>query len=331
MVFLDSSVNLGELTTNYNFIEVDFKYVNKDRNSLSISNIESGCFCNRVHEVSEIVMPGDTGLIRVHYYPKRVNGPFSEEIIVNFNEIDRDFKIKFFGTRNVEINADQIFPRRFAKLGLNMTYIALGSIPQSGSVTDTIRIFNFDEDPMDLKLVDGPTNIEIGVYPATLMPNQEGIIVYTYTAADTTIWGEHFNSVLLQIDSEEPWGNVLTFSAFITDDFSKVKEKYPKINVKNDHLDFGVINEGETYLATFEFTNSGNDVLIIRNVRATCGCTVVMMPVKVYNPGQKGEIQVEFRSKGYPGKQIKMLELVTNDKDNAIVTLTLSGIVEVVN
>jgi hypothetical protein len=77
-------------------------------------------------------------------------------------------------------------------------------------------------------------------------------------------------------------------------------------------FDFGTVEEGEKVKHTYKFKNTGNEPLIIASAKGSCGCTVPKWPSDPIAPGQTGVIDVEFDSKGKPGKQTKRVTVTAN-------------------
>ncbi|MDW5287804.1 DUF1573 domain-containing protein [Formosa sp. PL04] len=67
-----------------------------------------------------------------------------------------------------------------------------------------------------------------------------------------------------------------------------------KIEFKSDTIDYGTIDKGANGVRVFEFTNTGNEPLIISNVTSSCGCTVPKKPEEPIMPGKTGEISVKY-------------------------------------
>jgi hypothetical protein len=101
------------------------------------------------------------------------------------------------------------------------------------------------------------------------------------------------------------------------------------IKFKNTTVDFGEVSSGKIVDIAFEFENAGNDVLLIKNVVPSCGCTTADLAKKEYQPGEKGTIASKFNTSGYNGKVIKTITVTSNDGDAAETRLTLSGTVMV--
>ena len=76
--------------------------------------------------------------------------------------------------------------------------------------------------------------------------------------------------------------------------------------------DFGVMDEGDVVVHTFEFTNTGAEPLILDKCKGSCGCTVPEWPREPIPVGGAGEIKVRFNSKNKPGVQNKTVTLTAN-------------------
>lgn len=102
-----------------------------------------------------------------------------------------------------------------------------------------------------------------------------------------------------------------------------------KVEFKEISRDFGRIKQGEVVSHEFTFRNSGNAVLVIKNVSTSCGCTAALVSRKEILPGQEGKLKVTFDSRGYAGKIIKYVYLESNDPKNPRQELTITAEVEV--
>jgi hypothetical protein len=103
----------------------------------------------------------------------------------------------------------------------------------------------------------------------------------------------------------------------------------PTTTVVYEHtdFDFGSVKEGEKVKHTFKFKNTGSEPLIISNAKGSCGCTVPKWPSEPVAPGATSQIDVEFDSKGKPGKQTKRVTVTANTVP-AQMFLNISGNVE---
>lgn len=101
----------------------------------------------------------------------------------------------------------------------------------------------------------------------------------------------------------------------------------PVMTFEETNWDFGTIQDGDVVKHTYTFTNTGKSPLIIQNATAQCGCTVPQWPREPIAPGQKGEIQVEFNSRGKAGVQSKSVTITANTEP-ANTMVMLKGVVE---
>lgn len=87
--------------------------------------------------------------------------------------------------------------------------------------------------------------------------------------------------------------------------------------------DFGTIKEaGGPVSHTFEFTNTGNEPLVIINVNASCGCTRPEYSKEPIKPGKKGKIKVTYNPAGRPGEFSKDVKIRTNGNKRPILKIT---------
>lgn len=66
-------------------------------------------------------------------------------------------------------------------------------------------------------------------------------------------------------------------------------------------IDYGKIAQGSEGKRVFEFTNVGEEPLIITRVSSSCGCTIPKKPEKPIMPGEKGKIEVSYDTKRLGG------------------------------
>jgi len=91
------------------------------------------------------------------------------------------------------------------------------------------------------------------------------------------------------------------------------QQKQASISFNETTYDFGRFKEELGKVShKFEFTNTGNQPLIIKNVRASCGCTTPEWTKTPVPPGGKGFIKVTYNAKNRPNKFHKTITVQTN-------------------
>ena len=89
------------------------------------------------------------------------------------------------------------------------------------------------------------------------------------------------------------------------------QEKKAAITFESDVVDYGEVEYGSDGIREFNFTNTGDDVLIIARVYSTCGCTVPEKPEDPIQPGKSGVIKVKYDTKR-PGPIRKTITVYSN-------------------
>lgn len=91
--------------------------------------------------------------------------------------------------------------------------------------------------------------------------------------------------------------------------------------------DFGDIPKGQKQKYVFEFTNTGNNPLVVSSATAGCGCTVPKKPEAPIAPGEKGQIEVEYNGSGNGkiSKNVTVLLNTTEGKDILNITANVQA------
>ena len=97
------------------------------------------------------------------------------------------------------------------------------------------------------------------------------------------------------------------------------------IQFENTIHDFGKISQGEVVSFTFFYENVGSANLIVKDVKASCGCTIPKWTKEPLSQGEKGKIVVTFDSSGRSGKQHKVITVSSNSSPNNIDRLTITA------
>lgn len=113
---------------------------------------------------------------------------------------------------------------------------------------------------------------------------------------------------------------VFTSTAQKTDTLSV---EVPEIVFKAIEIDYGVIARNSDGARIFEYTNTGKVPLIVSNVVASCGCTVVEWGKDPIKPGEKGSFKVKYNT-AIAGPFHKNVRVFSNAKTNPVV-LTIKG------
>lgn len=98
-----------------------------------------------------------------------------------------------------------------------------------------------------------------------------------------------------------------------------------KIEFKSEVIDYGTIEKGADGVRVFEFTNTGDEPLIISKVSSSCGCTIPKKPKDPIMPGETGEIEVKYDTKRV--NPIRKTITVMSNAETPTVALKIKGLV----
>lgn len=103
----------------------------------------------------------------------------------------------------------------------------------------------------------------------------------------------------------------------------------PKFQFKEESFDFGTVTDGAKVVHKYEFTNVGDQPLMIMKAEAGCNCTTVDWPKTPINPGKTGVMTVTFNSEGKVGPAMKEITIKSNavlpNKNMARYSIFLKG------
>lgn len=90
----------------------------------------------------------------------------------------------------------------------------------------------------------------------------------------------------------------------------------PELKFADTKKSFGFVKKGELVKLEFEFSNTGNQPLIITEARVECSCTTVDFPKQPIAPAQKAKVTVSFDTKSVYDRQDRIVEMVSNAKNS---------------
>lgn len=98
------------------------------------------------------------------------------------------------------------------------------------------------------------------------------------------------------------------------------------LKFKDTKKSFGIVKKGDVVKLKFEFTNVGNEPLLIFDVKAGCSCTQIEFPKTPILPNETSELIVIFDTKTVYDRQDRIVEVISNSKIN-IQKIRFKGIV----
>jgi hypothetical protein len=310
-----------------------FTFKNTGSAPLVITDVKPSCGCTSPEWSREPIAPGKTGFIKSAFDPANRPGVFNKTIKVMSNAENNTIILRIKGDVIArEKGVEDFYPITVGKVRLETNHLAFQKISYKTTKIDTIGVYNPGDAAVAISFQRVPKHITIKVDQVNLKPKAKGNIIVSYNAPAKDDWGFVIDRIPIVFDNSfDPSARDqnITISADIQDDFGNLSEadlaKAPKVEFVSKVFDFGTIKEGENKSSQFVFKNTGKSELIIRKVKASCGCTAVAPDDKVIAPGKESKIDVTFRSAGKKGKQNKSITVITNDPTNPEINLKVTG------
>jgi uncharacterized cupredoxin-like copper-binding protein len=224
---------------------------------------------------------------------------------------------------------EDIYPYVMGPIRVADSHLAFTKIEPGATKTEQLKLINTSEKPVMPEFLNVPSHLKVKVVPQTLNPGEAGVLVAEYDASKKDDWGFVVDQMFLIFDKVKDYKNRITVSASIEENFDAMsaaqKANAPVLNIADKNFDFGEIKSNKKVEHSFIVKNDGKSNLIIRKVKASCGCTAINPKKNVLVPGESTEIVTVFDPAGKSGRQNKSVTIITNDPVNSNVLLRISG------
>jgi len=307
-----------------------FEFVNTGGTDLIIQNVSASCGCTAPSWTREPVPPGGKGYVAATYNPAGRPGAFRKYVTVISNSNPGSVRLTIAGEvepkpRTIEDD----YRYAMGPMRLKSNHLAFGNLKNTASNEKSLEVINNSDEDVKVAFQKVPKHVSIKMVPAVLKAKQKGLIVATYNAPMRNDWGFVIDRMNLDINGTTDRTYSLVVSANIEEDFSALSEaelaNAPVLGVDDPEFKFGKITQGDKVEHTYVLSNSGKTDLVIRKVKASCGCTAVQPDKTVIAPGESVNIKTVFNSAGKVGNQNKTVTIITNDPKKSKMILWVKG------
>ncbi len=102
----------------------------------------------------------------------------------------------------------------------------------------------------------------------------------------------------------------------------------PRLKVlEGTKIDFGRMDRGAVVQKKVSLKNVGNQVLVIGDVAASCGCTGTVVSEHQIQPGETGSVLITFNSKNFSGPIHKTVTINSNAAKEPQTVIEFTGLV----
>jgi len=323
--------DFGKITQEDGFATVTFEFTNTGAESLIITNVSASCGCTTPDYTKEPVAPGKKGFVSAAYNPSNRPGVFDKSLTVTSNASNSTVVLNIKGevTEKVKTVSDE-YPNEYGSLRFDKLFVNFANIYNDETKTESMKFINVGSEKLELTINEAQIAdyIKITITPASVAPNETGILTITMDASKTNDYDYIKALFYLYFNGTLNSTNRISTTAIVTERFDEATiANPPKVEFENTDFNFEPVNEGDKIEHVFTFKNTGTSDLYIRKTRASCGCTAISSSTAPIAPGQTGTINAVFNTSGKSGNQNKIITVITNDPSNSKILLKMVGTV----
>jgi len=314
----------------YNFI-----VTNAGNQPLVIQKVTASCGCTTPEWTRQPIPPGGQGKVTAIYDPANRPGFFDNTLTVYTNTKPASTTLTIKGEVTPrEKTVEELFTFPVGAVRFESNQLAFTNVKKTEKKTNVMQLINTSKEKVRVEFDILPPHLTLIINPGTLNPGQKASVEGTYDATKNAGWGFVNDLIKIKLNGVVQNNVFYYISANLVEDFSSLSKEDlanpPVFKLASTTYDLGKIKGSTQYDVEFKFTNEGERDLIIRHIRATCGCTAIQQGNQGVGikPGESSSIKAVFNSGGYKGPITKVIYVYANDPKNSEVVLTLNADVE---
>lgn len=329
MVFNSTNLNVGS-TLWKNPITATFKFHNKDRTPLIVTNVDPMCGCMVTSWTREPVAQGKEGTIQVTYDAMQL-GHFDKMIDVYTNEGDKPVTLRFRGiVTNAEVKPlEETYPYRVGDILLSTNNIEFPDASKGDTVFARIEIMNDSKQVYTPTLMHLPPYITATARPAMLARGRRGVIDLMLDTRKLVNLGLTQTSIYLAEyagDKVRPDNEIAVTAVQLPEvDVNLPEIIRPAFTVSTTELKLGSVGKKKSLKGKVRITNTGRGVLKLSAIEVFNQALTVQLPKREILAGQsvdmtvKLDLQLLSRFKTQP-----RVLLISNDPKHQKETITVT-------
>ena len=328
--FKKTEHNFGKIQEEKGKVTYKFELLNTGGEALMIQNVTASCGCTAPSWTREPIPPGGTGFVAATYNPAGRPGAFRKYVTVMSNSNPGNVRLIISGEVIPKPKTiEDEYRYGMGPMRLKSNHLSFANVKNTETLEKKMEIINNSEETITIGFERIPGHISIKAEPSALKPKQKGFIVAEYDAKKRDDFGFLIDRVSITINGLSERNYSMVISANIEEDFSTMTAEQlanaPVASIDDPEFKFGKLNQGQKVEHAFVLKNDGKSDLVIRKVKASCGCTAVQPEKKVIAPGESISIKTIFNSAGKVGNQNKTVTIITNDPQKSKTILWVKG------
>ncbi|MDR1672970.1 MAG: DUF1573 domain-containing protein [Bacteroidales bacterium] len=329
ITFDKTTHDFGKVNETAGYAVYDFSFKNSGTSPLIIKNVTTTCGCTTPEWTKKPVPPGTGGFIKVSYDVKGRPGAIDKTITVLSNGKPETVHLRITG-EVVSINRApaEAYRIQMGSIRLDERHIAYDRMYTHEKPSLVVTAYNPGPEAATISFVNLPPYIKVDITPSRIGKGEKASIKVTYDAAGKNDWGFVSDQISMVLDGDKSKEYRLTVTATIEEDFSRWTnarlQNAPVAVPEKTVIEAGKIKRGEVKTYSVKIANKGKDKLLIRKVESPVQQVKISVPEEIPG-GTSGTLTIQYDSAEQSGQQSKNISLITNDPNNAHITLRLKA------
>ncbi|MGL4412410.1 MAG: DUF1573 domain-containing protein [Bacteroidales bacterium] len=324
-------IELG-LHTDNNSLAFNILLLNQSSSPIKIDSITTSVsYLSPTTRVKELIQPGDTLEIPMSLFTHSIKGDIVAQVRIFNNSSNKPIEqIVKASIQATPADISQLCTVPFGPLLIDRNLISMNAILVGKEVSDSILVYNPTDRAVTITLPRAYGNTNVTMSSNVINPRKADYIIIRAKYDDETKIGERvFHNFRFNFDRNLSTDAYIYLQGELDEDFSSLTtrelKEAPLAYVETQSFDFGTIDEGQEVTHSFNLTNKGKRILLIRSASSSCDCTLLKLQKDSILPGESIPLTLYFNSKGKYGAQQRQIKIKTNDPQNSIIELWLTG------
>ncbi len=336
ITFEKKNFDFGKVHEEDGKITTVFAFKNEGNAPLVVNRVQASCGCTTPTWTKEPIEPGKSGSVTVTYNPEGRPGMFTKTITVYSNAAEEQAVLIIKGEVIPKATAENNpYPVSMRGILAKSKVVQMNNIDKGKTQVRTFEIKNATSIAITPAILNLPVYLTASITPATLKPNEEGKVTFTFNSAKCSEWGPLTNNVYLNFNGQKIKTEdvKITLVSNIVENFGSLtldqKRKAPILEIPAKTVNLGVVKSNTKQIAKFKVSNKGQNILEVRRViNSNKELSIRQSKLSIAN-GKSAEISVELNTTGLSaGDYKKSITIQTNDPDNSFLILVLTWTVE---
>lgn len=328
--FDEEEFDFGDVKINA-FTSHVFYFTNTGRKPLTLRKVTSSCGCTTPQWDSLPVAPGKKGSITVLFQCFPLEKKFTKTITIESNaEPTKNFLDIKGACIDIYKTQKEKYKLPAGSFLFDNTHINFDKLYNNETLTQMqMSFFNNSDDTISIFEFRTPAHIQCAAQPNIVLPHAEARVLINYNASLNPILGFKLDRFHMLTNDKDMPDKTLFVSAEIMEYFDTTVQNNAVLFLKETSFEFGKIKVGDIKTHVFEIKNTGSDTLFIRDIKASCGCTVAKLSNDKIAPKKTAQLKIEYNTSGaVKGINNKPITIISTDRKHPVIHIGVSAIVE---